>query len=30
LVDDFVMEINKHQHAHFCPSEMITIDESMI
>jgi Transposase IS4 len=30
LVDDFLMEFNKHQHACFHPSEMITIDESMI
>jgi hypothetical protein len=28
LVDDFVMDFNKHQHAHFWPSEMISIDES--
>jgi Transposase IS4 len=30
LVDDFVLEFNKHQRAHFPPSKMITIDESMI
>jgi hypothetical protein len=30
LVDDFVLEFNKHWCACFCPSEMITIDESMI
>jgi Transposase IS4 len=30
LVDDFVLEFNKHWRACFRPSEMITIDESMI
>jgi Transposase IS4 len=30
LVDDFILEFNKHQRACFHPSEKLTIDESMI
>jgi Transposase IS4 len=30
LVDDFITGFNKHCHTCFCPSEMITIDKSMI
>jgi hypothetical protein len=30
LVDDFIRNFNNHRHAHFQPSEMLCVDESMV